>query len=135
MNVQLFKADNCFEIAVQFIWTQSDEPLANFGFEKWKKVFSMCDREKIRKVFLGEDELELMDFNKLTIYRGASRKYMRGLSWTSEIEKAKTWADNGSDLYDKKLYAVEVTPTDVLFFTNDRGEVEFVPDPNFMSAC
>ena len=86
----------------------------------WITLFEYCgyivDEERVER---ADDLPEL-----LTLYRGAIPKYRRGLAWTSDIKKAKFFANRFNSTSDKQgvVWKVTVPRELVLARFTDRNE-------------
>lgn len=100
------------------------DPIANETKVDWFRSIS-------NKEWLMEPE-ELEAYNKLPdkirVYRGVgSHRNINALSWTTDLEKAK-WFANRFGEKDGKVYTTEVNKEDVFAYKLDRGESEVILD-------
>lgn len=102
------------------------------NFHEWKphdvdKMFRQANKEKLRS--LGSPIPNEM----VTVYRGVAgrgrQRRVRGWSWTSSKEIA-CWFATRIELADPAVYTAEITPEEILYITNDRGEQEYIVKPS-----
>lgn len=121
--------------SLSYIWTDSENIWQNLSV--WKKLWMSAkvsdsisyamepdDKKFLSNLFEGKDVV--------TIYRGASERNARGLSWTTDRKKACWFAKRlhkeGIDP-PASLYEAEVRREDVLATFAYRGESEVLVDP------
>lgn len=96
----------------------------------------------LKALFLYADRNKLYNLNSkspneypVVVYRGVSGKGQgyrpKGLSWTSDFEKAKWFASFPEERYGKKLdncrvFKTTIKKRSVYFYTNEREEKEYV---------
>jgi hypothetical protein len=81
--------------------------------------------------FISDDQGVLAPEEPLTLYRGSTSSRRSGLSWTSDVGKAR-WFANRQNLLTRRLgfvYEAKVSPAFILGYFNQRGENEWVVDP------
>lgn len=93
--------------------------------KQWQELFLLADREKLAAA--GDP----LPTDSVVVYRGitdcALRKWIRGLSWTTNPSTAAWFASrNSSGDMVSAVYSIRVTPADILFATNERLEEELV---------
>ena len=94
-----------------------------------RDILDVCDAARLQDA--GDPLPDLDGAAAHVVFRGSSnREGLRGFSWSSDIGVALDFAgDNGY------VARMELLPLDVAFYTNVRGEHEFVVDtfcmPNF----
>lgn len=106
---------------------------SSFNNHQWfgtlRVMFEMADRKRLRE---AGDPLPGDGTGPFTLYRGIAglgrARRVRGWSWTSSIDVAKHFALR-FDMSKPAVYQTTVEAADVLFYTNDRTEQEFVIEP------
>lgn len=107
------------------VWTRAERPQGNLGLGMWVMFFEMAGYPK--------------PAGPLTVYRGATLGRARGMSWTTDLEKARWFA--GRFAQDTRfrpayVYAVEAPPeavladVDALQGDGGRWEGEIVVNPH-----
>jgi hypothetical protein len=121
-------------------WTQYYYP-ARHHREEWLRLFrsSRPGRENLM------DEEELALYRALpalvTVYRGAVPLYRRGISWTTDKERAAWFAYyHGHHFYEgperkakARVYSVTIERDSVWALLNGRGESEVLLDPDLLT--
>lgn len=109
-------------------WTDVEFP-HQAGVRRLVRMFKDADAELLRTQCendkKGYDALP----ETIIIYRGLQGKKAkcRGLSWTTNLEKAKWFANRFK--FNGKVYQAEISKKDVFFYTDERGEAEVVVNP------
>lgn len=86
-------------------------------------MFRECNKELI----MDEENIEGYRAlpNKVKLYRGQATELMNGISWTTDIEVARKFANRCR--YDEVgILEVEVDKADIICYTNDRNEQECI---------
>lgn len=103
-------------------WTQKD----------LEYFFSLANR---RKLLMAGDKLP--DGDEFILYRGVAgignKRRIRGISWTSDLERAKWFANRWKEfLPNPAVYMIKVKRDQILAYCNDRNENEFliIPKPH-----
>jgi hypothetical protein len=116
-------------LAEAFIDTRTN--YAHWTLAALKRLFAIADRDRLRAA--GDP---LPPGETFTLYRGvAGAGKMRrpsGPSWTADMERAKWFALRVPNLQCRAVYTATVRREDVLFYSNEREEKEyvcFVPRP------
>ena len=131
-SVQL-QAMGLFEVAFVQAWSASSTNNCLFDADSLEWVLmNDCDRNELRAASDALPEGETF-----TIYRGVSGKgkfrRVRGLAWTADLHLACWFAmryvDEDPRFIDPAVYKATVNHDEVLFFTDDRNEQEFVCRP------
>ena len=107
-------------------WCKTEFPHQN-GISKMVKLFRLCSKETLmdeasRKTFDNIPEI-------LTIYRGIQSKKarIRGLSWTTDLEKAKWFARRFN--CNNTVFEAKIEKKNVFACFDIRGESEVVVNP------
>jgi len=109
-------------------WTDVEFP-HQAGVRRLVRMFQMADTELLKSQCendkKGYDALP----ENITIYRGLQGKKAkcRGLSWTTDLEKAKWFAKRFA--FNGNIFQAEISKKDVFFFTDERNEAEVVTNP------
>jgi hypothetical protein len=103
----------------------------------WRKkdlemLFLLANRQKLLN--LGD---KLPDGNEFILYRGVSgkgsKRRIRGISWTSDLDKAKWFANRCAKYFpNPAVYSINAKRNQILAYLNSRKENEFliIPKPN-----
>ena len=88
---------------------------------------------------LSEDDLAFYNAlpDEITVYRGCDASRVYGLSWTTDLELAKSFArgHRGMSPPNPVIACGMAAKKDLLFATNDRGESEVLVDRVFFSVA
>lgn len=124
-----FMSISDFSKLLGYAWVESENPNidVNVTIEELIEWFEYSDKEYL----MSKDDFEA--YNKLTssnepitLYRGiGSRSEKFGLSWTSNLDKAKWFANRFGTGY---IITTKVSPSDILSYFGGRGEDEYVID-------
>ena len=125
-NAPLLRKHGMYEDALEYTFTSGRAP-----GEGWGLIFSFADRERLRKC--GNP---LPHAGPFTLYRGVAgrgrQRAVRHFSWTGTLDVARWFAglasytDGHSSLPDPAVFVVTVPASEVLFYTDDRNEDEYV---------
>jgi hypothetical protein len=124
---ELRKCD-LFEQALLCAWTGTKTNIRNWTRGFTQDIFAICDRDRL--LAAGQP---LPGSGPFELYRGvagkgaARRKY--GFSWTSSLAKARwfaAWHVHRYQLPNPTVYRTVVEKKDVLAYSNDRQEEEFL---------
>ena len=125
-NAFLLREHGMYEKALEYTYTTGRAPV-----EGWELIFSMADRERLRKC--GDT---LPHAGPFTVYRGVAgrgrQRAVKHFSWTGTLDVARWFAGRASyidghiSLPDPAVFVVTVPVSEVLFYTNDRNEDEYV---------
>jgi len=98
---------------------------SNIPLSMFRAAVRFMDRDKL--LMAGGP---LTSAGPFTVYRGVSgigaRRRIKGFSWTGSLETAAWFACRYEDLVNPAVYQVTVEKKDVLWFTNERDEDEYV---------
>jgi hypothetical protein len=67
-----------------------------------------------------------------TLYRGCLPARVRGMAWTTTVERAEFFAERRGA--SARVYAAHVPPRHILAILHDRGEDEVVVNPRWLSG-
>jgi hypothetical protein len=105
-------------------WTGPEFPARALPHWYWVDLFR-------RAGFISDTLIEIREVT--TIYRGAVRRWRKGMSWTVDLDKARWFAERNAHFFHKpaRVYAAEIAREDVLaiFFTERPGEAEVAVAP------
>jgi|GEM_PF-6754476 len=118
-NLHSFKAAGIYEAALFNAYTHGP----HLRPRDWQFLFTLADREKLATC--GDP----LPSNPIEVYRGVSdrrhRKWIRGLSWTTNPNTAAWFAIRHARPYAvPAVYSLRVKPEEILCITNDREEEE-----------
>jgi hypothetical protein len=104
-------------------WSGTEYPYVNFPRDMWLAMFRAigytCDGEPAER-----------PAERVTLYRGVlGTATVRGMSWTTDLEKAWWFARRHSDLGVAMVYQSIPPVTSLLAYIGDRNESEYVVDP------
>ncbi len=95
-------------------------------------LFLAANRQKL--LMAGD---KLPDGDEFILYRGVSgtgnKRRIRGISWTSDLDRAKWFANRMADILpNPAVYTIKAKRDHVLAYINDRNENEFliIPEPS-----
>lgn len=95
-------------------------------------LFMLANKQKL--LMAGN---KLPDSNEFILYRGVSgtghKRRIRGISWTSDIDRAKWFANRMAELFGNPgCYNINVKRNHILAYCNERNENEFliIPKPH-----
>lgn len=124
-NIDALKERGLYEKALIDAFIDSRTNNHQWPARELEALFQFADRERLRAA--GN---RLPNPGPFTLYRGvagrAPSRRVRGLSWTSSFDRAKWFAQRWPELGDPAVYRAIVAEEDVLFYTNDRNEEEYV---------
>lgn len=105
------------------VWVGAEWP-AQLGKKRWLAMFEATG-------FVSDRPGAQVPESALTIYRGALGGRVRGLSWTTDLERARWFAERIKLLgrTDAAVVAAEVHPRHVLATFDGRQEAEVVVKP------
>ena len=118
------------ELEKEFVesYIATRHPTHDLRPEKLHELFSMCDPDA-----LFETRYFTVKGRTNTLYRGASKLDMRGLSWTTKIEVAENFARESREKgHDGQVYQVTADVYDIAFGNYEDGEAEYVLYPEFV---
>jgi hypothetical protein len=95
----------------------------NRWLKLWKRAGKVCNRDCAE---YGEIGCAVAPEIEITLWRGASPKHKRGLSWTGDRSRAVWFASRFSSIFESKVYEVKVPARRILAHLTDRGENEYV---------
>lgn len=115
------------ELAQQFAWVWSDSENIWQNLEIIEELVSLLSQSDLKSELMDQNDFRRFQRlpSNLIVYRGCTLYNKEGLSWSLDIEKAKWFAlrfNNKQPL----LLTGQVDKSDVLFYTNQRGESEIV---------
>jgi hypothetical protein len=123
-NVLALRARGILEPCIVDAYTATRTNFAGWSLSAMQSVFDMADKAKLRA---AGNPLPLGE--QFTVYRGISGegKFRKpsGYSWTDDLDRA-VWFAKRYGLEDPAVYQATVAAADVLFFSNDRNERDFV---------
>lgn len=125
-NIVAFRDAGYYEAALVDAYAGGRTTQADFSNDVLRSLFSLADRAR-----LMEAGNPLPGPGPFTLYRGVAGplklRRVRGFSWSSSVMAAAWFAMFfGRIVGSPALYRVTVSSSDVLFYTNDRAEEEFV---------
>ncbi len=126
-NWEALRKRGIYEAALLDAFTSTRTNNAGWSASDLEFFFSLADRAQL--LAAGEP---LPGPGPFTLYRGVSgkgrRRRVRGLSWTSSIEKARWFADRYPGLDDPAVFRVNVEADAVLAYLHEQGrqEAEFI---------
>ncbi|HMG43038.1 MAG TPA: hypothetical protein VK611_17030 [Acidimicrobiales bacterium] len=105
------------------VWTGAEWPAQSLGVATWVHLFRMAG--------IVSDDGGPPPTEPLTAYRGATWGRRRGMSWTTDRERARWFADRFAVLGPAFVFTAEVPPGAVLALIGEkyRSEGEVVVDP------
>ena len=122
-NAPLLREHGMYEAALVYTYTSGRAQV-----DEWRLLFSMADRERLRKC--GDP---LPHAGPFMVYRGVAgrgrQRAVKHFSWTGTLDCARWFAGRASyitSLPDPAVFVVTVPASEVLFYTNDREEDEYV---------
>jgi len=111
------------------MWIDTELPNLNRQRAWWLRLFKSSRENRSELMTPNEREALSTLPDPVKIYRGAAPEYARGLSWTTDPERAKWFAERYS-AWDGKVFACEIPKTKILAYFLERGEDEVVIDPS-----
>jgi hypothetical protein len=125
MNTPEFLKRGCYENALAYAYGGGRTTQANFSSKVLREMFVLADRARLLDA--GEP---LPSQGPFTLYRGvagpAKQRRIRGFSWSGSIMAAAWFAWRFEFLGTPALYKATVCKKDILFYTNDRKEDEYI---------
>jgi hypothetical protein len=122
-NAPLLREHGMYESALVYTYTSGHAPV-----DGWPLLFSMADRERLRKC--GDP---LPHAGPFMVFRGVAgrgrQRAVKHYSWTGTLDCARWFAGRASyidSLPDPAVFVVTVLASEVLFYTNNRDEDEYV---------
>lgn len=111
------------------VWTDAEWPAASLTVANWVELF--------RTAGFVSDENQPKPTEPLRIWRGTTWGRRRGMSWTTERDRAKWFANRWErdDRHHALVFETVVEPAVVLaLLTGGRSESEVVVDPRLLPA-
>jgi hypothetical protein len=117
-----------FEQGLLWAWIDAKTNIRNWTRGFTRGIFALCDRDRL--LAAGQS---LPGSGPFELYRGVAGKgaarRKRGVSWTSSIARARWFAAWYVDRYklpDPSVYRTVVDKRDVIAYSNERQEEEFL---------
>ena len=111
---------------LKWIWTTTEFPNQINLFEL-VKFFKKSKQKKL----MTKSELKILESldEEIIIYRGmqGSKSKIRGLSWTTDLKKAKWFANRYS--FKGKVYSAKIKKEAIFMYCENMGESEVVVNP------
>ena len=106
------------------VWTKSYRPASVAHYTFWADMFNETG------FVTDTDDIERPSDGTIKLYRAATSEYT-GMSWTSDFYTAIFFhMQNLKDGYiDSKIYEADINSADILAIFNDKGESEYVINP------
>ena len=124
-NIEWLQALGKYETCLVEAYTGTRTNNTHWPVPVLKLLFGYADRGRL--LAAGEP---LPPGDTFTLYRGVagdgSMRRPSGPSWTSNLDVAKWFALRVPHLADPAIYSANVRRDDVLFYSNERGEDDFV---------
>jgi len=126
-NLDLLRHLGIYEEALVYAFTATRTTNRSYPFAWQRSLFKMADRQKLRD---AGDPLPAP--GPYTLYRGVggrgAARCIRGLSWTGSLERATWFAERAATwrLPDPAVFQTLVPESEVLSYTNDRTEDEYI---------
>lgn len=110
--------------AVASAWTMAEFPSNLLPLDTWVELFEEAG-------YTADGEPAPRPQEPVTVYRGCHPERRFGMSWTTDLERARWFADRDLGRGTGAVYEATVAPGWLLAFIhkNHRGEAEFVVDP------
>ena len=124
-NLEEFRTQKCLEKSLLDLFYRDNTPFSAGGdYRIWQSLFRECDRERIAAAG------ERLPANRVTVYRGSVTGVVRGFSWTLSREKTAWFLERWQDKEEGggTIFALEVSPADILVYLQDKEEVLLLPD-------
>lgn len=120
--------DDTLRRVIDDVWRRAEAPTIALGVDAWVALFR-------RAGFVGWQGAERPE-GPITAYRGALPGHVRGMSWTTEVDRAQWFADRLSQLDpEAAVYEVTIPAPAVLAIIGDLddsytgNEAELIVDP------
>lgn len=107
-----------------FAWRVPEWPHSGLNTDLWHEAWA-------RAGFCSDEDDVTPPTDPITVYRGATPRFKRGLAWTADIDKARWFARRfpKSDTFGQcRVYAADVNPNRVYARIVHRSEDEWVID-------
>lgn len=117
-------------IGIESAWVSTEWPLSAADPDVWLNVWSYATDDGL--TYLEGDQItDIANLPEtLTVYRGAAPGYERGMSWTTDLERARWFANRFNQGHE--VFVAEVPREAVLARFGRRGEDEVVIDPDYL---
>jgi len=108
---------------VRWVWRIAEGPSRSVGVREWVSLFRAAAYPAPKVA--------------LTVYRGTTRGRRRGMAWTTDLDKARWFADRwilDGGYSETEVVTVVVPPAAVLCQIDEGREAEVVVDPSMLPA-
>ncbi len=129
-----FGNDESVYEAVISDWTGSHSP-HRAGLRELNFLFRRLDPRKLQAAAMKIHPEPMPEGDRFTLYRGVGgrclQRFARGYSWTDQLHIAAFFAVRGDVMNcgRRAVFTANVSRDEVLFYSNGRGEREFVVRP------
>ena len=107
------------------VWSTCEFPASHLGIRSWVALF--------RAAGFVSDQGKPQTTEPISVYRGASWGRRRGMSWTTDQERAEWFAARFNSVSNAVVFTATVEPEAVLALVDrPRGENEVVVDPSML---
>jgi hypothetical protein len=126
-NIRLLRHLGIYEEALVYAFTRTRTTNHYYRLSWQYSLFKLADRQRLRE---AGDPLPAP--GPYTLYRGVAgrgaARRVRGLSWTGSLECATWFAERAADFgwADPAVFQAVVSDSEVLSYTNDRNEDEYI---------
>jgi hypothetical protein len=107
-------------------WTTSENIWQNQG--RWVMLLKKCGKERAFNFMTKEERRKFQSLTGSTVYRGCSPRNRKGLSWTTDLDKA-VWFSRRLGPESPEVWSLELEEGDAFIFLNGRRESEVVLNP------
>jgi hypothetical protein len=109
-------------------WSMAEFPTNLLPAEEWVELFEEAG-------YTEDEKPAPRPRQAVTVYRGCSTDRRHGMSWTTDIERARWFADRDLGHGTGLIYVFNAPPESLLAFIHDssRGEAEYVINPESMN--
>lgn len=111
------------------MWIDTELPNLHRQRGYWLGLFKLSRENRSELMTPNEHEALATLPDPVRIYRGAAPKYARGLSWTTDPERAKWFAERYS-AWSGRVFTCVIPKTKILAYFLERDENEVVIDPS-----
>jgi len=106
------------------VWAMVEFPERAVRRDRWLALFQEAG-------FVSDPPGLVRPSQSMALYRGCPTRRRRGLAWTTDLEKARWYADRHANVFRlgrANVFAVELPPERVLALINGRKESDVIAD-------
>lgn len=111
------------------VWSMAEFPESHFDLpQTWRDLFEEAG-------YTHDGQPAPQPCQPVTVYRGCHHERRFGMSWTTDLDQARWFANREFRKGAGQVYVFDAPPVSLLAFIHEsnRGEAEYVIDPQYLS--